>query len=158
MKLISSYARCGRHIRTGAWWEAAGAGGSEIDHTSTGMDQLRERLAGDLSILKDDSLSETIVELLLESPTLTTSGALEDSEEMIRSCLPHLTEVKRTELILKLRERMDAFYAEQEGGEEWEEELEVHEREGLCQLCGANQRITIHHLIPKVRRRAWAVR
>ena len=94
---------------------------------------------------------ESISELYLDQD-VELEEASKAARVILTEGLPHLSEVRLDEAIdlleTKTKKILEARDQEEDDGEL--DKLETTERDGLCQLCGANQRITIHHMVPKL--------
>jgi hypothetical protein len=123
-------------------------------------DQIRELT---LATFGDSELTEYLVELF-ENPSLQSSSSLEESrqavEQIIQSTYPRMGTQKRNDFLDSLLDKVAAQrqkellqQVDDDGDDQGDAEIEAmetNERDGSCQLCGAVQRITIHHLIPKL--------
>eukprot|EP00005_Dracoamoeba_jomungandri_P008944 CAMPEP_0174263462 /NCGR_PEP_ID=MMETSP0439-20130205/18813_1 /TAXON_ID=0 /ORGANISM="Stereomyxa ramosa, Strain Chinc5" /LENGTH=203 /DNA_ID=CAMNT_0015348817 /DNA_START=43 /DNA_END=654 /DNA_ORIENTATION=+ len=111
-------------------------------------EQLAEQLRDAFSVLEDEEMTEYFMELFTDP----NSVELVDAKEVMRCMIgDKLTEIK----LLDLEERIvalvkSAISVDSEDNDLDLENMEKNERDGLCKLCGTNNRITIHHLIPKL--------
>eukprot|EP00004_Rigifila_ramosa_P021805 TRINITY_DN5864_c0_g1_i1.p1 TRINITY_DN5864_c0_g1~~TRINITY_DN5864_c0_g1_i1.p1 ORF type:complete len:181 (+),score=39.33 TRINITY_DN5864_c0_g1_i1:398-940(+) len=97
--------------------------------------------------LRDAQLVEDVVELF-ESETDPPAAVAAVRESMAAA----LTPAKLENLVALLEEWVERrATAAQDSDSDFDELVsETQERDGCCKLCGATQRITIHHLVPKL--------
>ena len=95
-----------------------------------------------------DGSDGTLDALTLSSSSLDESRASVD--QILQATFPRMSELKREQFLDSLLSRVHAMRLAASSEFDELDDIETAERDGSCQLCGARQRITIHHLIPKL--------
>lgn len=120
--------------------------------SATNDDVLTKQIWNALAHLtKDTEILASISDLYIglddiNEITEVTSSAL----VILQACLPDVSQIRLEEALDQVEQKVQVAI---EGVEEPDVEidnLEKHEQDGSCRLCGANQKITIHHTIPKL--------
>lgn len=101
-------------------------------------------------LTRDPEILQSISELVLEEGI--EPGDLSSSVRvLLQELLPSLSEVRLDETVHLLEAKVKKIREDANRDSDDElEQLESVERDGMCKLCGANQRITIHHMVPKL--------
>eukprot|EP01097_Dermamoeba_algensis_P001874 TRINITY_DN1726_c0_g1_i1.p1 TRINITY_DN1726_c0_g1~~TRINITY_DN1726_c0_g1_i1.p1 ORF type:complete len:187 (-),score=48.01 TRINITY_DN1726_c0_g1_i1:165-725(-) len=99
--------------------------------------------------VKEEEICSFLVETFSDT-TLHLEEKLEASRSVLQASFPNLSESRRECILDAIASTYEKNNSTEEENDELVEQLETKTREGCCQLCGATQRITIHHLIPKL--------
>jgi hypothetical protein len=110
-------------------------------------------------------LKEMLCEMLLDA-TISLQDVLDDGTALVQTVKANWNDVRIEELMEKLVSRAEmwrpqradndenngdnAFDDDDENVDSWVNSLETKERDGVCKMCGATTRITLHHTIPKL--------
>jgi len=133
-----------------------------ITKRSTSMtekERLREEVQKIIDLqIHDQEIASYLIELFLDSPSVSIDEARETADLVLKDNVPNISQLKRFELLDSLVGKVAQFTSkqlkEEEEADSYDdsdlETLETKEEDGWCRLCGTNNRITIHHLIPKL--------
>eukprot|EP00164_Ancoracysta_twista_P000105 GFYU01000150.1.p1 GENE.GFYU01000150.1~~GFYU01000150.1.p1 ORF type:complete len:207 (-),score=68.86 GFYU01000150.1:67-687(-) len=111
-----------------------------------------QELIAETTAVFDEDLANTVEELIMDNRSIDDieeDNIVEEIMNMISLSYPSTTKKNSVEFEDTLRGVLACVMREDQDFEE-EVVLETMERDGTCKLCGTTNKITIHHLVPKL--------